>query len=108
MTDDRLFQIIVYVPASHCEVVKDALFAVGAGSYDLYDRCSWQTGGVGQFRPLAGSTPFIGTQNQTECVEELRVEMICRQALLSRAVDALKQAHPYETPAYHVLALENY
>jgi hypothetical protein len=43
------------------EKVKSALFKVGAGKYKHYDQCCWQTKGQGQFRPLVGSNPAIGS-----------------------------------------------
>ncbi len=101
------YQIIVYVPTSHCEAVKQALFNAGAGHYGLYDRCCWQTLGRGQFRPLAGSSPNLGKPGETEAIDEYRVEMICRKEKLEKAVESLKRAHPYEVPAYHILKLEN-
>ena len=53
--------LTVYIPETHLEQVKDAIFAAGAGRYAAYDRCCWQTPGQGQFRPLEGSNPAIGT-----------------------------------------------
>jgi hypothetical protein len=93
-------KLVVFVPESHLDAVKDALFAAGAGRYKQYDRCAWQVLGRGQFRPLAGSDPFIGSEDVTESVSEYRVEMLCRDELLSDVLDALVRAHPYEEPAY--------
>ena len=95
-----MYKLCFFVPESHAEIVKDALFAIGAGKYKNYDRCSWQTYGKGQFRPLEGSNPFTGTENKTEHVEELKVELICSDDLIKKAVDALLKAHPYEEVAY--------
>ncbi len=36
---------------------------------------------------------------------EYRVEMVCADDLIKDAVAALKQAHPYEEPAYDVWQL---
>ena len=93
----------VYVPESHLDSVKAALFAAGAGKIGNYDSCSWQTKGTGQFRPLAGSTPYIGVQGQVESVEEWKIEMVCENYRITSIVHALKASHPYETPAYQVL-----
>src|SRR5260364_89795 len=71
------YGIVVYVPASHLEPVKQTMFEAGAGRIGDYDRCAWQIAGLGQFRPLAGSQPFLGTQGQIETVEEVRVEVVC-------------------------------
>jgi len=95
--------IVVYVPTSHLEVVKAAMFAAGAGHIGNYDACCWQTLGQGQFRPLAGSQPHSGQQDQIETVAEYRVEMVCADNVLKQVVKALKQAHPYEQPAYITL-----
>lgn len=101
-----MFTICVYVPESHAEAVKEAMFAAGAGRIGNYEACSWQVTGVGQFRPLAGSQPFLGQQGVVEQVAECRIEMVCEAACIDTAIAALKQAHPYETPAYHVIRVE--
>lgn len=93
--------ICFYVPISHAEAVKSAMFAAGAGRIGNYDCCAWQTAGQGQFRPLDGSAPFVGKQGRLEQVEELKVEMAVQSDCLEAVVAALRQAHPYETPAYH-------
>ncbi len=95
-----MYKLCFYVPVSHVEQVKQAVFAAGAGRLGNYDCCSWQTLGSGQFRPLAGSTPHLGVQDQVEQVEEYRVEMLCAQACLPQVISALKAAHPYEEPAF--------
>jgi len=94
------FKLTVYVPETHLESVKEALFAAGAGRYDGYDRCCWQVRGTGQFRPLDGSSPYIGVVGRTESVQEWRVEMICPEDRLPDIKAALMKAHPYQVPAY--------
>lgn len=95
-----MFALQVYVPISHVEKVKLALFAAGAGRIGNYDSCCWQTTGVGQFRPLLGSTPHIGQTDELEQVEEVKLELVCQKADLQAVEMALRQAHPYETPAF--------
>lgn len=95
-----LFKLSFFVPVAHAEAVKAAVFAAGAGRLGAYDSCSWETAGVGQFRPLAGSRPFIGATGRVERVAELKVEMVCEEACLARVLAALRAAHPYETPAF--------
>ncbi|MBF8747412.1 NGG1p interacting factor NIF3 [Pseudomonas putida] len=101
-----MYKLAFFVPASHVEVVKDAVFAAGGGRIGDYDRCAWQTLGQGQFRPLDGSQPFIGQAGQVEVVEEWKVELVVADDLIAQVVAALKQSHPYETPAYEVWRLE--
>ncbi len=100
-----MFKLSFYVPESHLEAVKYALFEVGAGKIGNYDSCSWQTLGQGQFRALEGSDPYLGQQGIVETVVEFKVEMVCEDTLIKNALDALKQAHPYEEPAYDVVKL---
>lgn len=95
-----MHKLTVYVPESHLEPVKDALFAAGAGRYAAYDRCCWQVLGQGQFRPLEGSVPFVGQRGVEERVPEYRVEMLCGDERVAAVTAALRAAHPYEEPAF--------
>lgn len=92
----------LYVPETHLEAVKEALFSAGAGRIGNYDKCCWETLGAGQFRPLDGSNPFIGKPGDVESVQEWKIELVCETRLLDAALKAMKAAHPYETPAYQV------
>ena len=100
-----MYKLVFFVPESHLDVVKSAVFAAGAGRIGHYDCCAWQTRGEGQFRPLAGSDPFIGKTGELAVVAEYRVEMVCANEHIAGALDALRSAHPYEEPAYDVWRL---
>lgn len=97
-----MYQLTFYVPASHLDQVKNALFAAGAGRFNDYDQCAWQSLGQGQFRPLADSQPFLGQIGKLERVAEYKVEMICADERIKAAVAALLAAHPYQQPAYAI------
>ena len=101
-----MYKLSFFVPSTQLDVVKQALFDTGAGKIGDYDHCCWQTAGVGQFRPLDGSDPFLGEAGKIEQIEEYKVELVCDDSLIHAAVDALKSAHPYEEPAYDVVRLE--
>jgi len=103
-----MFKLCFYVPESHLEEVKQAVFEAGGGRIGDYEHCAWQVLGQGQFRPLAGSQPFIGSQDTLESVAEYRVELVCSKESIEAAVAALRQAHPYEEPALDVVRLETY
>ena len=100
-----MYKIGIFIPATHLDAVKMAMFAAGAGRIGNYDCCAWQTAGQGQFRPLQDSQPFIGQQGVIATVEEYRVEMVCEESLIHGVIAAMKRAHPYETPAYDVWQL---
>jgi hypothetical protein len=103
-----MFKLVFFVPASHLEAVKTAIFASGAGRIGDYEHCAWQVLGQGQFRPLAGSNPFIGQQDSLETVAEYRVELVCKESLIAAAIAALRASHPYEEPAFDVTRLESF
>ncbi|MEA9358562.1 hypothetical protein SHI21_20160 [Bacteriovorax sp. PP10] len=98
-----MLKLTFYVPVEFKEVVKNALFDVGVGRIGNYDRCSFETEGQGQFRALEGANPTIGKVGDVEKISEVRVEMVMDDHILSIAVKALKNSHPYETPAYDVV-----
>ncbi len=97
-----MYKLIFYVPESHKEAVKEAVFAAGAGRISpesRYRRCSWEVLGTGQFEPGPESRPFLGKPGELERTEEYRVETAVPDAALAAAVQALRAAHPYEEPA---------
>lgn len=102
-----MFQISFYVPETALETVKNAMFKAGAGRFDDYENCAWQTIGMGQFRPIKNANPTIGCLNKFETVKEYKVEMICSSDHLNSVIDAMKLAHPYEQIAYAVIKMEN-
>ncbi len=99
------YKLTFYVPATHLEQVKAAVFQAGAGRLGDYDQCAWEVLGQGQFRPLPGANPFLGAVGTLEQVAEYRVEMLVQAELLSAVIAALRLAHPYQTPAYDVVAI---
>ena len=101
-----MYKISVFIPESHLEPVKIAMFEAGAGRIGDYDHCAWQCLGQGQFRPLQNSRPFMGKHGKLETVQEYKVEMVCEDAQIRAAITAMHQAHPYEEPAYDVWKLE--
>ncbi len=102
-----MYKLCFYVPETHLDAVKNAVFAAGAGRIGAYDSCCWQALGQGQFRPLAGSQPFIGQVGLVEQVAEWKVELVVADELIHGAVKALRATHPYETPAFEVWRLSD-
>lgn len=96
---------VVFVPAAAAAAVADALFAAGAGRLGDYSHCSWSVAGTGQFLPHAGAAPAIGEVGTVERVAEDRVEVIAPARLRATILAALRKAHPYEEPAFDIIAL---
>lgn len=105
-TARELAKLVVFVPASHLEEVRSALFP-HARSLGNYRDCSFAAGGEGTFLPLNGAEPFIGTVGARQQVSEMRLEMLVERSNLPRAIKALLAAHPYEEPAYDLYPLLN-
>lgn len=103
-----MYQISFYVPVTHVEQVKTAMFETGAGKIGEYRCCAWQILGEGQFMPLENSQAFIGEKNKLEKVSEYKVEMICAEEYIHQVIAALKKSHPYEVPAYQVFRIEKF
>ena len=98
-------KLVVFVPPSSLDVVRDALFAAGAGRIGDYERCSWYVEGTGTFLGREGTSPAIGEAGREERVTELRLETVYPDELHDRVLAALRAAHPYEEPAFDVYAL---
>lgn len=103
-----MYKIIYFVPESHKELTKNVLFELGAGAFENYDSCSFETEGMGQFRPIDSANPYIGNVGTLEVLKEYKVEMICKDALIHEAVKCLREAHPYEEVALEVYKLEDF
>lgn len=106
--DITMYKLNYFVPASAKEATKQALFDIGVGIFDNYECCSWETLGQGQFKPVESANPAIGELDRLEIVQEYKVEMICKDELIEKAIKTLKEAHPYEGVAYEVFKIEEF
>lgn len=104
---NNLKQLIVFVPSSHSEQLKESLFSAGAGNIGFYDECSFSIKGNGTFRPMAGSNPFSGQQNVRENADEHMISVIFENYKQPQIISAMKSAHPYEEVAYQIYSLDN-
>lgn len=102
---ELMLKLIYYVPESHLESTKQAIFSAGAGGIGNYEHCAWQVLGMGQFKPVQGADPFIGELNRLEQVPEWRVETIVPEAHAKAVAHALKTSHPYEEPAFEFIQI---
>ncbi|MBA3025956.1 MAG: NGG1p interacting factor NIF3 [Sulfurimonas sp.] len=101
-----MYKLNFYVQKDAKEATKQALFEIGVGMFENYEQCSWETLGMGQFKPINAANPHIGEVDKLEVLEEYKVELICKDELIELAVQTLKEAHPYEEVAYEVFKME--
>ena len=102
-----LYKLAVYVPMTHEIIVREALGESGAGYIGNYSNCTFNTSGVGTFKPEEKSNPFIGNLGELELVKEVKIETIVPASILQKTVDNMIKVHPYEEVAYDVYKLEN-
>ncbi|MDK8180975.1 Nif3-like dinuclear metal center hexameric protein [Paenibacillus sp. UMB4589-SE434] len=106
LQQEKLQKLVVFVPKSHAEQVRTAILDTGAGWIGDYSHCSFNLEGIGTFKPLEGTNPFIGTTGKVEEVEEVRMETIIPSSVKSRVLRAMLKAHPYEEVAYDLYPVE--
>ncbi|MGM8364602.1 Nif3-like dinuclear metal center hexameric protein [Virgibacillus sp. W0181] len=104
---EKLFKLVVYIPKSHAEKVRNNMSLAGAGHIGNYSHCTFQTEGQGTFKPQQGTNPYIGTKDELEFVNEIKIETIVKSSDLTKVIDSMITAHPYEEPAYDIFPLQN-
>jgi hypothetical protein len=98
-------KLVVFVPEEALDAVRDAVFAAGAGRIGEYERCSWYTHGTGTFLAGEGTDPTIGERGREERVPEVRLETVYPADREDDLVRALREAHPYQEPAFDLYPL---
>jgi len=105
--EHQFYKLVFFVPSENSVLLKESLFRTGCGNIGNYSHCSYVCEGIGSFKPLAGANPHIGKHNHIERVDEERVEMIFPKNKKRQVIETLYQHHPYEEPAFDIIALEN-
>jgi dinuclear metal center YbgI/SA1388 family protein len=103
----RLLKLVTYIPETHLDTVRNALFDAGAGVIGNYDQCGFTVAGTGSFRANESAKPFIGEKGKLQSEKEIRFETILFTHIKEKVVKALLDAHPYEEVAYDLYSLEN-
>lgn len=106
-SEEKLYKVVVFVPQGYEDQVRQAICSQGGGWIGNYSDCTFQSEGIGTFRPLEGTTPFIGQDGKLEKVPECRIETIISQKKLGNMLKEMIAAHPYEEVAYDVYPLQN-
>lgn len=98
-------KVVVTVPREATQAVISAASGAGAGEIGAYHRCAFVAQGEGTFVAGAGANPSIGGRGAPETVAEDRIEMVCPGRLRHQVEAAIRNAHPYETPAIDFFVL---
>ncbi len=102
----KTVKIIVFVPETHTNAVRNAMGKAGAGKIGNYTYCSFSSKGVGRFKPEKGADPHIGELGKFEEVAEERIETVCSRENLENVIRAIKEVHPYDEVAFDIYPLE--
>ena len=105
--ENQLKKIVVYVPISAADKVRQAMFDAGAGCIGNYDSCSFNALGQGSFKAGPSAHPYVGEIGKTHFEDEVRIETVVPKHALNQVIAAMLKVHPYEEVAYDVYALEN-
>ena len=101
----QYYKLEIYIPESHFAALQKALRIVDAGHIGNYDSCLSYSRVIGMWRPLAGTHPYIGSENVMSEEEELKVEVTILSEKLEETLSAVKAVHPYEEPVINVIPL---
>jgi hypothetical protein len=104
--EKKQYKVVVYVPLTHADKVREAIGKAGGGKLGNYSFCSFSARGIGRFLPEAGAHPAIGEVGKLEQVEEERIEVTCDASTLDAVIAAIKQVHPYEEVALDIWLLQ--
>jgi len=104
--EPELLKLVVFVPKTHGEKVRDAICRAGAGRIGRYDSCTFASEGTGTFRGAKDTRPFLGEPQRLERAHELRLETVFPRPLKNPVLKALRDSHPYEEIAYDLYRVE--
>lgn len=104
---DVLKKLFCFVPPSHLEAVRNAVFTAGAGTIGNYSECSFSHPGTGTFTAGEGTNPFIGKVGERHVAGEEKLEVIYFAHNERSIISALKASHPYEEVAIDIISLDN-
>jgi dinuclear metal center YbgI/SA1388 family protein len=102
-----LKKLVTFVPSGSLQPVCKALHEAGAGNIGNYSECSFVSKGTGRFKPNEQANPAVGINGKLEEVHENRLEVIFPSSVENELVKALILSHPYETPAFDLIPLDN-
>ena len=102
---DALERWGVHVPPSAAADLQKALFEAGAGEIGNYRECAFSFEGTGEFTPVEGANPTDGAVGTHYTGDEVRIEFVARAGDRRRIVEKLREAHPYEEPAFDVVQM---
>ncbi len=106
--ESTIKKLITFVPKSHIEKVREAIFTAGGGNIGNYENCSFNIEGKGSFKGNESSNPVIGEKGKFHFEEEVQLGITFGKHLQRNILKVLFESHPYEEVAYEITTLENH
>ncbi len=103
--DIAYLKLEIFTPETHLPALQSALLEVDAGHIGNYDCCLSYSPVMSTWRPLPGTSPYLGTEGQISSEPELKVEVTIRAERLAETLEAIKRIHPYEEPVINAIPL---
>ena len=95
----------IFIPETHLEALQRALQEADAGHIGKYDCCLSYSPVTGCWRPLEGSSPYLGSVGEISRESELKVEVTVRAERVDETIAAIRRVHPYEEPVINAIPL---
>jgi hypothetical protein len=103
----ELLKVVIFVPESHANVVREAGTNAGAGKIGNYSACTFSIKGIGRFIPEEGAHPHEGTVGVLQESPMERIEFRCEREKLEEFIRAVEEVHPYEEIGIDVYSLDS-
>ena len=108
MTSTGCFKVAVNIPEEFAEQLMDAVNGAMEPLHPGYDRVFFRMRVLGTWRPLEGSSPYLGRIGEVRTAEETRIEFAFRGEDMREVMAAVRRVHPYEEPAVDVIPMRSW
>ena len=103
--DFAFCKLEVFIPETHLEPLRKVLQEIDAGHIGNYDSCLSYSTVTGCWRPLEGTSPYLGSVGEISCEPELKVEVTVCAERVDETIRAIRRVHPYEEPVINAIPL---
>ena len=103
--DFKYCKLEIFIPETHIKQLQKALQSVDAGHIGNYDSCMSCSQLTSYWRPLDGTSPYIGNAGEISCEPEVKVEVTVFTEKVDETIQAIKKVHPYEEPVINAIPI---
>ena len=103
--ETTVYKVYVFIPTESLEKVIKALQKGHINQLGNYKNCmSWQKV-ESTWVSLSGAVPYDGKVGKTTRAEEYKLEFLCEEKNLKKAVALIRKNHPYEEVEIDVIPM---